>query len=56
VAAVIGLFSRCVVGWSMKAEINAVLVTYALLMAIWRLGKPPALLHHSDRGNKYVNK
>ena len=40
VAAVIDLFSRRVVGWSMKAEMNAQLVTDALLMAIWRRGQP----------------
>jgi Integrase core domain/Transposase len=51
VAAVINLFSRRVVGWSMKAEMTAQLVTDALLMAIWRRGKPEALLHHSDRAN-----
>ena len=38
VAAVIDLFSRRVVGWSMKAEMSAQLVTDALLMAIWRRG------------------
>jgi putative transposase len=48
VAAVIDLFSRRVVGWSMKAEMSAQLVTDALLMAIWRRGRPDALLHHSD--------
>ena len=48
VAAVIDLFSRRVVGWSMKAEMNAQLVTDALLMAVWRRGRPDALLHHSD--------
>jgi putative transposase len=53
VAAVIDLFSRRVVGWSMKAEMNAQLVTDALLMAIWRRGRPDALLHHSDRGSQY---
>src|SRR5271168_4441896 len=52
VAAVIDLFSRRVVGWSMKAEMNAQLVIDALLMAIWRRGKPDALLHHSDRGSQ----
>jgi len=55
VAAVIDLFSRRVVGWSMKAEMNAQLVTDALLMAIWRRGKPDALLHHSDRGSQYTS-
>lgn len=53
VAAVIDLFSRRVVGWSMKADMTAQLVTDALLMAIWRRGKPDALLHHSDRGSQY---
>jgi len=55
VAAVIDLFSRRVVGWSMKAEMTAQLVTDALVMAIWRRGKPDALLHHSDRGSQYVS-
>jgi putative transposase len=52
VAAVIDLFSRRVVGWSMKAEMNAQLFTDALLMAVWRRGRPDALLHHSDRGSQ----
>ena len=52
VAAVIDLFSRRVVGWSMKAEMTAALVTDALVMAIWRRGKPDALLHHSDQGSQ----
>jgi putative transposase len=45
VAAVIDLFSRRVVGSSMSAEMTAQLVTDALVMAIWRRGKPDALLH-----------
>src|SRR3984957_12320361 len=48
-------FSRRVVGWSMKAEMSAQLVTDALLMAIWRRGRPDALLHHSDRGSQYTS-
>lgn len=35
-AAVIDLFSRRVVGWSMNANMKAQLVTDALIMAIWR--------------------
>jgi putative transposase len=54
-AAVIDLFSRRVVGWSMKAEMTAHLVTDALVMAIWRRGKPDALLHHSDQGSQYTS-
>ena len=53
VAAVIDLFSRRVVGWSMQASMTAQLVTDALMMAIWRRGKPNALLHHSDQGSQY---
>lgn len=55
VAAVIDLFSRRVVGWSMKTEMTAQLVADALMMAIWRRGKPDALLHHSDRGSQYTS-
>ena len=55
VAAVIDLFSRRVVGWSMKAEMEAQLVADALVMAIWRRGKPDALLHHSDQGSQYTS-
>ncbi len=55
VAAVIDLFSRRVVGWSMSAAMTAQLVTDALTMAIWRRGKPDALLHHSDRGSQYTS-
>jgi len=55
VAVVIDLFSRRVVGWSMSAAMTAQLVTDALVMAIWRRGKPDALLHHSDRGSQYTS-
>ena len=55
VAAVVDLFSRRVVGWSMSATMTAQLVTDALVMAIWRRGKPDALLHHSDRGSQYTS-
>ena len=54
VAAVLDLFSRRVVGWSMSATMTAQLVTDALVMAIWRRGKPDTLLHHSDRGSQYT--
>ena len=55
VAAVVDLFSRRVVGWSMHATMTAQLVTDALVMAIWRRGKPEAVLHHSDRGSQYTS-
>jgi putative transposase len=55
VSAVIDLFSRRVVGWSMSASMTAQLVADALLMAVWRRGKPDALMHHSDRGSQYTS-
>jgi putative transposase len=55
VAAVIDLFSRRVVGWSMSAAMTAQFVTDAPVMAIWRRGKLDALLHHSDRGSQYTS-
>ena len=54
-AVVLDLFSRRVVGWSMSASMTAQLVTDALMMAIWRRGKPDALLHHSDQGSQYTS-
>jgi putative transposase len=53
VAAVLDLFSRRIVGWSMKAERDATLVMDALMMAVWRRGRADALLHHSDQGSQY---
>jgi putative transposase len=55
VAAVIDLFSRRVVGWSMSASMTAQLVIDALLMAIWRRGRADTLMHHSDRGSQYTS-
>jgi putative transposase len=55
VAAVVDLFSRRVVGWSMNPAMTGQLVTDALVMAIWRRGKPDAPVHHSDRGSQYTS-
>ena len=54
-AVVLGRFARRVVGWSMKNAITADLVTNALVMAIWRRGKPDELMHHSDQGSQYTS-
>ena len=48
VAVVLDLYSRRVVGWSMQPTMTAQLVMDALLMAIFRRGRPRAVLHHSD--------
>ena len=55
VAVVLDLYSRRVVGWSMQPHMTTQLVTDALMTAIWRRGKPDALLHHSDRGSQYTS-
>ena len=49
---VIDLFSRRVVGWSMKEAMTGQMVTDALMMAIWRRGRPKELLHHSECGSQ----
>ena len=51
-AVVLDLFSRRVIGWSMKADRDASLVMDALMMSVWRRGKANALLHHSDQGSQ----
>jgi len=50
VAAVIDLFSRRVVGWSMSAAMTAQLVTDALVMAIWRRGAAISTINAVPRG------
>ena len=55
VAVVLDLFSRRAVGWSMQESMTSQLVADALMMAVWRRGKPVALLHHSDQGSQYTS-
>lgn len=52
VAVVLDLYSRRVVGWSMQPTMTAQLVMDALLMAMFRRGRPQAVLHHSDQGSQ----
>ena len=51
-AAVVDLYSRRVVGWSMNSSMVAHLVTDALIIAICR-GKLDSLLH--DQGSQYTS-
>ncbi len=55
VAAVLDLYSRRIVGWSMQASMTSQLVADALMMAVWRRGNPVELLHHSDQGSQYTS-
>ena len=54
-AVVLDLYSRPIVGWSMQASMTSQLVADALMMAVWRRGKPVELLHHSDQGSQYAS-
>ena len=55
-ATVIDLYSRRVVGWSLRPRMAAALVCNAFDMAV-RLRKPPSgLIFHSDRGSQYASK
>lgn len=51
---VIDLFSRQVIGWSMKNNPRAELVIDALLMALWRRKPKDKVLIHSDQGVQYT--
>ena len=52
-ATVMDLYSRNIVGWSMKSTMKADLVNDALLMALWRRKPPKGLIWHTDRGSQY---
>lgn len=54
-AAVLDLFSRAVVGWSMAAVQDEQLVADALRMALLHREPGSGLLHHSDRGSQYTS-
>lgn len=54
-AVVIDLFSRQVVGWSMKPHMKTDLVTDALRMAWFRRHPEAGLVFHSDRGSQYCS-
>jgi len=54
-AVVLDLYSRKVVGWSLKNHMTTDLVIDALRMAVSRRHPPPGLLHHSDRGSQYAS-
>ncbi len=55
VTVVIDLFSRKVVGWTMKNSPKADLVIDALLMAVWRRRPQQKVLVHSDQGIQYTS-
>ena len=55
-AVVIDLFSRCVVGWSLKPHMRRDLVIDALRMAWFRRQPASGFFFHSDRGSQYCSR
>lgn len=53
-AAVMDLYSRRIVGWSISENIDSALVLSAMKMAISQRRPRAGLLHHSDRGVQYA--
>ena len=54
-AAIVDLFSRRVVGWSMASTMHGSLVRNALRMALAGRRPQAGLLHHSDQGSQYAS-
>lgn len=52
-AVVVDLFSRKVVGWSMKPSLSREIVLDALLMSVWRRKPITKVMVHSDQGSQY---
>lgn len=55
-AAVLDLYSRKVVGWSMSDRMTATLVCDALRMALFRRHRPRGVIMHTDRGSQYCSR
>ena len=53
--AVLDVYSRAVVGWSIADHMRSDLVVDALEMARWRRRPQPGTIVHSDRGSQYTS-
>ncbi len=54
-AVVLDLFSRQVIGWSMRSRMDSDLVLSALLMAVWRRKPAQEVMVHSDQGSQFTS-
>ncbi len=54
-AVVLDVFSRRVVGWALRRNLQTSLPLAALEQAITARKPPPGLVHHSDRGTQYAS-
>ena len=52
-SAVLDLFSRQVIGWSMGPRMDRDLAINALLMAVWRRQPQSTVMVHSDQGSQF---
>ena len=55
VVALLDVYTRKVVGWSMGPSLDAALTVKALMMAIQQRRPPPSLIVHSDRGTQFAS-
>ena len=53
--AVLDVFSRAIVGWSIADHMRSDLVVDALQMATWRRHPEPGTIVHADRGSQYTS-
>jgi transposase InsO family protein len=54
-AVLLDLYSRLVVGWAMREDLDRQLCLDALAMALKKRRPQPGLLHHTDRGSQYAS-
>ena len=54
-AVLLDLYSRMVVGWAMRTDMERQLCQDALSMALTTRRPGPGLLHHTDRGSQYAS-
>ncbi|MGI8614516.1 MAG: IS3 family transposase [Nocardioidaceae bacterium] len=53
--AVLDVFSRVIMGWSIADHMRSELVVDALQMATWRRRPEPGVIVHADRGSQYTS-
>jgi transposase InsO family protein len=53
--ALLDVYTRRIVGWSMSSHLDAQMAVRALQMAIQRRRPPPELIVHSDRGRQFTS-
>lgn len=54
-AAVMDLYSRKLIGWSLSERMTSKLVIDAIKTALWSRGMPKNVIVHSDRGSQYCS-